>query len=172
MAYRSLGSGAAVEAPQETTRYNYTKQRFEFFRAFADGYYGFIPGGAVYRGNGFFASHAGWDSEPERWSNAPQRGGSFVDCFSRSGLATAAFKDPADGRSMHDASEFWDGAADMLLEINQKEGGASLSLLAVTWMNESSFHMRGLPNTNATSNTNRWSPKPTRQCIQQSTSIF
>jgi hypothetical protein len=37
MAYRALDSGAAVLAPAQTTRYNYTKQSFEHFRAFADG---------------------------------------------------------------------------------------------------------------------------------------
>jgi hypothetical protein len=52
MAYRALGSGAAVIAPPETTRYNYTKKTFEYFRAFADGYAGFLPADARYSGNG------------------------------------------------------------------------------------------------------------------------
>jgi len=52
MADRVLESGAALIGPENTTRYNYTKQRFEFFRAFADGYSGFLPADAVYAGGG------------------------------------------------------------------------------------------------------------------------
>lgn len=53
MAYRMLGSGAAVMAPPEgTIRYNQTTGSFEFFRAYADGYSGFLPAGARYKGNG------------------------------------------------------------------------------------------------------------------------
>jgi hypothetical protein len=37
---RLLNSGAGVIAPLETTRYNYVIGRFEFFRAFANGYQG------------------------------------------------------------------------------------------------------------------------------------
>ena len=48
-----LGSGAAVMAPPEgTIRYNQTTGSFEFFRAYADGYSGFLPAGARYKGNG------------------------------------------------------------------------------------------------------------------------
>jgi RHS repeat-associated protein len=90
----------------------------------------------------------------------PQNSGSFDDCFRSSGLATARFRDPMTGQAMQDASEFWSGAADALLEINQYESGASLSLLAVTWMNESSFAMRGLPNTNGSQNTKNWDYGP------------
>jgi len=52
MAYRSLGSGAAVVGPENTTRYNYTRKTFESFRAFADGYSGFLPTGGIYDGGG------------------------------------------------------------------------------------------------------------------------
>jgi len=52
MAYRSLEQGSSVRAPEQTTRYNYTKQRFEFFRAFADGYSGWLPQGSVYGSGG------------------------------------------------------------------------------------------------------------------------
>jgi hypothetical protein len=63
---------------------------------------------------------------------------------------------------MQDAKEFWSGAADMLLEIQAREGeqGASPVLLAVTWMNEYRFHMRGLPNTNGANNTEYWDYGP------------
>ncbi len=65
MAYRVLDQGAAVIGPQNTTRYNYTKQSFEFFRAYADGYYGFVLSGAAYMGNGYFIAPGGWDNEDE-----------------------------------------------------------------------------------------------------------
>jgi YD repeat-containing protein len=65
MAYRALDSGAAVLAPQQTTRYNYTKQSFEHFRAYADGYYGFVLAGATYMGNGYFIAPRGWDNEEQ-----------------------------------------------------------------------------------------------------------
>jgi hypothetical protein len=65
MAYRSLEQGSGVLGPENTTRYNYTKQRFEFFRAFADGYSGWVLSGAAYMGNGYFIAPGGWDNEEE-----------------------------------------------------------------------------------------------------------
>jgi hypothetical protein len=59
MANRVLGQGAAVEGPKNTAKYNYSKKRFEFFRAFVDGYSGYLPADAVYEGEGFAWSSSG-----------------------------------------------------------------------------------------------------------------
>jgi hypothetical protein len=78
-------------------------------------------------------------------SKASQK--SFDNCFKTSGLATASFKNPKSGKWMQNASEFHEGAADVLTDINNHEG-VSVELLAVTWMNESSFKFGPLPHTN------------------------
>ncbi|HJP93641.1 MAG TPA: DUF4214 domain-containing protein [Pyrinomonadaceae bacterium] len=58
MAQRILEMGAAVSAPEDTVRYNYTKKTFEFFRAFADGYSGYLPADAQYSGGGWAWSNS------------------------------------------------------------------------------------------------------------------
>lgn len=52
MAHRLLAGQSAVNAPRELTRYNHTKQRYEFFRAFVDGYSGYLPADAQYGSGG------------------------------------------------------------------------------------------------------------------------
>jgi hypothetical protein len=50
-----INSGAAVVVPGgQTTRYNYQTQQFEFFRAFANGFQGFLPMGATPNDRGFW----------------------------------------------------------------------------------------------------------------------
>jgi hypothetical protein len=41
-----------VSQSRGSVQYNYSKQRFEFFKAFADGFSGFLPAGATYAGGG------------------------------------------------------------------------------------------------------------------------
>src|SRR5262249_26285508 len=53
MAQRVLSMGAAAYAPENTVQYNSTKKRFEFFRAYADGYSGYVPADAQYSGGGW-----------------------------------------------------------------------------------------------------------------------
>ena len=58
MAFRMLGSGAAVMVPDEgPVRYNHETKQFEFFRAYADGYSGYLPADARYNGNGIAFSN-------------------------------------------------------------------------------------------------------------------
>lgn len=53
MANRMLGSGAAVMVPEDgLMRYNHETKQFEFFRAYADGFSGYLPADARYNGNG------------------------------------------------------------------------------------------------------------------------
>jgi hypothetical protein len=61
MASRAEGMGAAVIGPDSPTRYNHTKQRFEHFRAFVDGYSGWLPSGASYGGGGNARLFSGYD---------------------------------------------------------------------------------------------------------------
>jgi YD repeat-containing protein len=59
MAMRGLESGAAVIAPDNVTRYNYTKKTYEFFHAYADGYSGYAPMSAIYDGGGQWHMYVG-----------------------------------------------------------------------------------------------------------------
>lgn len=53
MAYRMLGAGVAVQVPEDgLTRYNHETKQFEFFRAYGDGFSGYLPADARYLGNG------------------------------------------------------------------------------------------------------------------------
>lgn len=80
--------------------------------------------------------------------------GSFWDCFYKSGLNKAHAKN-----QYADAKLFTQAAADLLLDIHQAEG-TSLSLLAVTLMNENTtFDLYLAPNTKF-KNTEWWDVGP------------
>jgi len=80
--------------------------------------------------------------------------GSFLDCFHSSGLATTHVKGHGDARL------FTQEAANLLLDIHNAEG-TSLSLLAVTLMNENTtFDLKLGPNTNRSKNTEWWDVGP------------
>lgn len=81
--------------------------------------------------------------------------GSFQDCFHSSGLATTHVKG-----QYGDATHFTQEAANLLLDIHNAEGG-SISLLAVTMMNENTtFDLKLGPNTNGSKNTQWWDVGP------------
>jgi YD repeat-containing protein len=121
----------------------------EDFHSTADGYNGYMPGNAYYLGGGQWIAPGGYENESDGWDKAkdslPQN--TFDYCFKSSGLATASFKNPKTGKWMQNASDFHEGAADVLKEINTHEG-VPLELMAVTWMNESSFKLGPLPHLN------------------------
>jgi hypothetical protein len=52
LAQRVGETNAAIVGPRKTTRYNDTTKRYEFFKAYADGYSGYLPADAQYVGGG------------------------------------------------------------------------------------------------------------------------
>jgi hypothetical protein len=70
--------------------------------------------------------------------------GSFLDCFSKSGLATTSVKG-----QYANGTQFTKDAADLLLKVHSAEPETSLGLLSVTLMNEDTrFNLYLKPDTN------------------------